>query len=216
MIDEIKATARRHLASEGANLSLRAVARDLGMVSSAVYRYFPSRDALLTALIVGAYDALGEATERAEATVARRDPRGRWLASCHGVRDWARTHSSEYALIYGSPVPGYTAPQDTVGPASRTPAVLGAILRDAVAAGGVPAARGERLPRALRADLKRMAADPRFSGIPEPVLARGMTGWIHLFGTVSFELFGRLDQVIGDSDLFFDYQIRTMATQIGL
>jgi AcrR family transcriptional regulator len=216
LIDEIKATARRHLASEGANLSLRAVARDLGMVSSAVYRYFPSRDALLTALIVEAYDALGEATERAEAAVARRDLRGRWLASCHGVRDWARAHPSEYALIYGSPVPGYTPPRDTVGPASRTPAVLGAILRDAVAAGGVPAARGERLPRALRADLKRMGGDPRFAGIPEPMLARGMTGWIHLFGTVSFELFGRLDQLIGDNDLFFDYQIRTMAAQIGL
>ena len=68
MTEEIKATARRHLAEQGApNLSLRAVAREVGLVSSAVYRYFASRDELLTALILDAYNSLGEAAERAEA-----------------------------------------------------------------------------------------------------------------------------------------------------
>ena len=84
-IDDIKRTARRHLATDGADLSLRSVARDLGMVSSAVYRYFDSRDALLTALIIDAYDDLGEATEQAEAAVRRERP-ARPLArglSCH-------------------------------------------------------------------------------------------------------------------------------------
>src|SRR5215203_3165343 len=119
MIDEIKAVATRHLHNDGANLSLRAVARDMGMVSSAVYRYFPSRDELLTALILDAYDALGEAVEVAEAAVDRADLRGRWLAACHGARDWALARPAEYALIYGSPVPGYAAPDDTVGPALR-------------------------------------------------------------------------------------------------
>ena len=58
---------RRRLASDGATgLSLRAVARDVGMVSSAVYRYVPNRDALLTALIIESYDALGAAAEEAE------------------------------------------------------------------------------------------------------------------------------------------------------
>ncbi|WP_174527125.1 TetR family transcriptional regulator [Micromonospora maritima] len=71
MIEEIKAVARRHLATDGANLSLRAVARDLGMVSSAVYRYFPSRDDLLTALILESYDALGDAVETADADADR-------------------------------------------------------------------------------------------------------------------------------------------------
>src|SRR5213595_544247 len=70
MIDEIKSTARRHLATDGANLSLRAVARDMGMVSSALYRYFASRDELLTALIIDAYNSLGEAAEAGDAAVA--------------------------------------------------------------------------------------------------------------------------------------------------
>src|SRR5688572_33118913 len=90
MIDEIKATARRHLAADGANLSLRAVARDLGVVSSAIYRYFPSRDDLLTALILEAYDGLGAAVEAAEAAVAdRADLRARWFAVGRSARAWA-------------------------------------------------------------------------------------------------------------------------------
>src|SRR4051812_34165194 len=130
MTEEIKAAARRHLAADGANLSLRAVARELGMVSSAIYRYFASRDELLTALIVDAYDAIGSAAERAEAAVDRADLRGRWLTACRAVREWALANPHEYALLYGSPVPGYAAPQDTVPPASRVPVLISGILRD--------------------------------------------------------------------------------------
>src|SRR5262245_424878 len=104
MTEEIKQSARQQLAADGANLSLRAIARDLGMVSSALYRYFASRDDLLTALIIDAYNALGEATEQGEARVPREDLAGRWLAAGHAIRDWAVAHPHEYALIYGSPV----------------------------------------------------------------------------------------------------------------
>jgi AcrR family transcriptional regulator len=143
---EIKAEARRQLADEGPQrLSLRAVARQLGMVSSALYRYFRSRDELLTALIIDAYNALGESAERAVAGVPRADIRGRWRACCHAVRDWALAHPHEYALIYGSPVPGYRAPQETIGPASRVAMVFGRLLADGWSAraadpGGSPAA----------------------------------------------------------------------------
>jgi AcrR family transcriptional regulator len=105
MTDEIKAVARRHLATDGANLSLRAVARDMGMVSSALYRYFASRDELLTALILDAYNALGEAVEKADAAVADRSQlRGRWLAGGRALRGWALANPAEYALLYGSAV----------------------------------------------------------------------------------------------------------------
>src|SRR5258706_9577254 len=103
MITEIKAVARGHLETDGANLSLRAVARDLGLVSSALYRYFASRDELLTALIIDAYNALGDAAEQAEAAVDRADLTGRHAALCHAVRRWAVDHPHEYALTYGSP-----------------------------------------------------------------------------------------------------------------
>ena len=140
---EIKEEARRQVAAEGAQrLSLRAVARELGMVSSAVYRYFPSRDSLLTALIIDAYDALGAAVESADAGRPRSDLRGRWRAICHSVRDWAVARPHEYALIYGSPVPGYRAPQDTIAPASRAGLMLGHLLTDAWASRAIRGANG--------------------------------------------------------------------------
>src|SRR6478752_4870041 len=101
LIEEITEIARRHLARDGAaGLSLRAVARDMGMVSSAIYRYFPSRDDLLTALIVDGYNAIGEVAEQADAASPVGDYPGRWLAVGRAVRDWALAHPHEYALVY--------------------------------------------------------------------------------------------------------------------
>jgi AcrR family transcriptional regulator len=215
MTEEIKAIARRHLATDGANLSLRAVARDMGMVSSAMYRYFPSRDDLLTALILDAYNALADAAEQADAAVDRADLRGRWLAACHAIRHWALDKPAEYALIYGSPVPGYKAPQDTAVAAIRITSVFGRILRDGVASGRLAGRPGERLPRAMRADLRQVRAIEPFD-IPEPILARGFTAWVHLFGTVSFELFGQFNNVIEARDVYFDHQMRQAADLLGV
>jgi AcrR family transcriptional regulator len=206
MTEEIKAIARRHLASDGANLSLRAVARDLGVVSSALYRYFASRDDLLTALIIDAYNALGDTVEAAAASKPREDLEGRWLAIAHAIRDWALARPHEYALIYGSPVPGYQAPQDTVGPATRSAFALVGLLRDGVEL-GLYTGDGEPLPEAVHKDLARMRADTA-PAVPESLLARGMAAWLLIFGTVSFELFGQFETVITDRAAFFDYQMR--------
>ena len=118
--------ARRQLTEVGpAALSVRAVARELGMASSAVYRYFATRDDLITALLMMSYDDLGSVAEEADAAVRhRRDHQGRWLATTKAVRAWARAHPHDYALLYGSPVPGYAAPQDTILPATRVIQVI--------------------------------------------------------------------------------------------
>lgn len=155
----IKDEARRMLAAEGAaKLSLRAVARELGMVSSALYRYFPSRDELLTALIVDAYDSVGAAAEEADARAraAGAPPRARWAEVCGAFRAWALAHPHEYSLIYGSPVPGYSAPLDTVGPAARAANTLIGIVRAAHQGRGIAL---PPLPAALRAEAERMTAD---------------------------------------------------------
>ncbi|MFC7548232.1 TetR/AcrR family transcriptional regulator [Plantactinospora sp. GCM10030261] len=215
MVEEIKAVARRHLATAGANLSLRAVARDLGMASSAVYRYFPSRDDLLTALIIEAYHALGDAVEAADPRLHGDSPRVRWMAVCHAARRWALDHPAEYALIYGSPVPGYAAPTDTVAPAQRPPLVLMGILRDSVAAGQRAPQPADDLPSSVRDDLHAVAAE-FFPGVQVSLLARGMVAWTHLFGAISFELFGRLDKAINDRDAWFVHQAELMADFVGL
>jgi AcrR family transcriptional regulator len=213
MTEEIKSVARRHLAVDGANLSLRAVARDLQMASSAVYRYFASRDDLLTALIIDAYDALGSAAENAEAAIPRPDRLGRWLAVCHAVRDWALANPHEYALIYGSPVPGYQAPRDTVPPATRVALLIGGILRDSPHdTVGTPAAGPLADP--LVAELTAVGAVIA-PGAPPHLLAQGISAWIHLLGAVSFELFGQLNNVVDERRAFFDHQMRSAALLAG-
>jgi len=210
MIDEIKVVARRHLATDGANLSLRAVARDMGMVSSALYRYFASRDDLLTALIIDGYNALGDAVE----SISVPDPtdlRGRWLATGRAIREWALANPAEYALLFGSPVPGYAAPQDTVAAAARTPAALVKIFADGYAAGLLTADAGN-FGADVRADLAAVR-DVVAPGLPESLLMRGMAGWLHLFGAVSFELFGQLNNVIEARDAFFESQLNLIADQ---
>jgi AcrR family transcriptional regulator len=207
---EIKDTARAQLGRVGADgLSLRAVARELGMVSSALYRYFPSRDELLTALITDSYDALGAAAEAADRPGA--EPRRRWASVCHAVRDWARAHPREYALIYGSPVPGYRAPETTVTPAARVPLVLLGVL----AAAGPPATELPE-PQSGLAQQLRSLSDTLPVELPQTVLARALIAWTQLFGMTSFELFGQLVGNVDPSDEFFDHAVAEMADFVGL
>jgi AcrR family transcriptional regulator len=220
LLREITDTARRRLAEHGAaRLSLRAVARDLGMVSSAVYRYVPSRDALLTLLIVEAYEALGAAAEKAEATVARGDLVGRFAATASGIRRWALRHPHEYALIFGSPVPGYAAPADTVGPATRAPRVLIGILLDAAEAfGSTPGPIPGPPPGVVAAIAPVRAHFPAV--VPDALVVRGLMGWTYLIGAVSSELFGHRHDVIGSSETdrkaFFDEEMSLIADFVGL
>ncbi|AGS67927.1 TetR/AcrR family transcriptional regulator [Streptomyces collinus] len=210
----IKDAARRQLAAEGAaKLSLRAVARELGMVSSAVYRYFPSRDDLLTALIIDAYDSLGEAAEAAHAKAGQgADPVRRWTAVCEAVRCWGLGHPHEYALIYGSPVPGYAAPQATVPAAARVGLLLIGIVRDAHQGPGLAALP---LPAELRPEGERMAADLAPDLPPEAAVAL-VAAWAELFGLVGFELFGQFHRVVEDRETFFRHAAVRLAGSVGL
>lgn len=220
LVREIKVEARRQVAEAGAPaLSLRAVARQLEMASSAVYRYFPSRDELLTALIVDAYDAIGGAVEAADAGCERDDFAGRWRADCHAVRAWALANPHEYALAYGSPVPGYRAPQETVGPASRVTLALAAVVRD-TAAGGLlrdpftPEHAPVLFPAAA-AEAKRVGAEG-LEGLPAAAILRALMAWTQLFGAVSFELFGHLLGVVDETAALFDQAVMDMGAFVGI
>ncbi|TCM40443.1 TetR/AcrR family transcriptional regulator [Kribbella sp. VKM Ac-2568] len=213
MSQEIKAVARRHLATDGANLSLRAVARDMDIVASALYRYFPSRDALLTALIIDAYDAVAAAATEADSAVPRDDLRGRWLAVCRAVRTWAIANPAEYGLIYGAPVPGYAAPPDTVKPAARVILLLIDIVIDG--ADRLRPVKASPISAPLRADLRRLI-EQRPGDVMEERLDRVLVAWTHLFGVLNFEVFGRLDDMIEARTEYFDHHMSLMADLTGL
>jgi AcrR family transcriptional regulator len=208
---------RRHLTEYGAAaLSLRAVTRDLGMVSSAVYRYVGSRDELLTLLVVDAYTELGDAVDARLADSRRTAWDTRILAVCNAVRDWALSEPARYALLYGSPVPGYQAPgEQTTEPGTRVILTLLRLVAEGVTAGDVidgPAL--VPVPRPLRADLARVAADVGMEVDPA-VMARAVLLWATLFGAVSLEVFGQYgEDTFAEGSLVFEHQIRLALTVV--
>ena len=154
--------------------------------------------------------------------------RERWIAACHAIRDWARSNPHEYALVYGSPVPGYRAPEATIGPASRVPLAFAGVVRDALAAGELAAPR-EALPvtgalagqaAALSAALAASAASPESSGayasVPPDALVRAVIAWTQLFGMISFELFGQFVGSFEPADALFAYTVAQLTAFVGL
>ncbi len=209
VLEEITTEARAQLARDGAaGLSLRSVARELDMVSSGIYRYVDGRDALLTMLIVAGYDRLGAVLEQAGAGSS--PPRERWRATCLALRAWALANPHEYALLYGSPVPGYAAPQDTIDPATRVYAALAEPLREATPLPDLEPVRGT-----LAGDGERMAVALGLPLAPE-LAVRVLGAWGTLFGLVSLELFGHTHNVVTDHDAFFAHHVDALADRLGL
>lgn len=208
VLADITEVAGRHLAETGpAGLSVRAIARDLGMVSSGIYRYVASRDELLTLLIVDAYGRLAAAVEVAdpgEGTSAR----DRFLAVTAAVRAWALTDPHRYGLLYGTPVPGYAAPAETIDPASR---LYRALLAPLIGAAPVAAPDPSSLPAA---DLAAFGA--LVPGLDPAVAAVAVEVWAALFGAISLEVFGHTSSTLSDPDAWFMSAMQRQATLLGL
>jgi AcrR family transcriptional regulator len=216
---EILAVARAHLAQDGAAaLSLRSIARQLEMAPSALYRYFSSRDALLSALILEAYESLADEAEEASARVFAR-PGGdaeRWVAVPRAMRTWALGHPHEWALIFGTPVPGYRAPEDTVVPYAR---LAGALVRPMVEAKRADRLRMDVLPMEIDNGLRDAVApvtDGLFADMPPRQVVLALQAWSTLIGVISLELFGHWRNTILEPELFFDATIAGAAVVIGL
>ncbi|MEU2253857.1 WHG domain-containing protein [Nocardia xishanensis] len=189
-MEDIKRIGREHLATHGAAaLSLRAVARDLGVVSSAVYRYVRSRDELLTLLVVDGYNALGDAVDEALVD-APDDPAERLRVAGRAVRAWALAEPAWYGLLFGSPVPGYEAPaEQTVDPGVRVIAALLRVFADAYAAGRLAGpTRPVRVSTALAGSFANVR-DEFGLDVPDWLVSRGVSVWSALFGAVSFDVF---------------------------
>lgn len=198
---------RAHLVTHGAAaLSLRAIARELGMVSSAVYRYVASRDELLTLLLVDAYGELADSVERARDAAAG-DWQDRLRAVAHATRAWAVHHPARWALLYGSPVPGYHAPREqTVGPGTRVVGLLFSAIAEGVAAGAVRTSK-VAVPQSLSSDFDRLRAEFEFVA-DDDVVARCLVLWAALVGAISLEVFGQYGaDTFADASVVFDAQM---------
>jgi len=218
-IADIVRLGRDHLATQGAAaLSLRAVARDLGVVSSAVYRYVANRDELLTLLLVDAYGELGDAVDDAVDALPEGDFAGRFKALGRAVRTWALREPARYGLLFGSPVPGYQAPAgQTTPPGTRVIYRLIGILDGAHRAGALTAAAPTAVvPSALSADLEANRSELGLA-MPDELQANGALVWTSLFGAVSFEVFGQYGaDTFRARDELFEHHLTVLAGVAGL
>lgn len=188
VLDAIRAAAHRELVTVGAAaLSLRAVAREVGMAPSAVYRYFPSRDELLTDLVVRAFDDQADAV--AAAAARHRDPRAALRAGMLAYRAWGAANPERFGLLYGAPVPGYAAPPETIRAGTR----VGDLLVGLVSALHVESRTVPPPPvdPTTRREFERLARRRGYD-LPVGVLAVAMDGLVRVHGVTVMEVFGQL------------------------
>jgi AcrR family transcriptional regulator len=216
--DEIKALARQQMATSGtAALSLGAIARAMEMVPSALYRYYASRDDLITALIVDAFDALGQATADADAQVPASNYGARMLAATLAYRAWALANPADFLLIFGTPIPGYDAPPEPTNAAvHRTFSVFQSILHAASAAGSLqPPPEHEQ--QAARQSLGQHTIDVDSQLMLTPVITyTGIACWARMHGLVILEVTKHLQPSIADLASFYRAEMIATLKSIGL
>src|SRR6266702_4063939 len=200
-VAEIKALARAQLAGGGTGaVNLRAIAREMGTASSALFRYFPSQADLISELLADAYAAVAGAVAAAVDACPPGDHAGRWAALCYAYREWSLANPAEFALTHGTPVPGYQAPVQATGPAAA---------RTITTALGVYAAGIQAGP--LWASILAGQAhdyEPRLAGII-------LTAWASVLGYLSAEIFGSLTALVADTGLLYRAHIRAVMTGMG-
>ena len=190
---------------------MRAIARHLAITASAVHYYFPSRQALLDALVVDGFTSLAEALRATYEGAAPRPPGEQWLTVCQAHRAWALDHQAEYLLLYGHD--GACAVKQRnpqVDQAfSRVVSVLFSIMRRAVAAGEIDT---ERIEAAMPASLRRQLAtwrdeDDGGGDLPDGALAACMITYAQLHGAITLELLGHVPPPLADYAALFDLEM---------
>lgn len=199
----IRAAARRQIAEVGGGaLSMRAIAREAGLVSSAVYRYFPTREALLTAMIVESYGNLASALPATEGLAGAEA----WRTLGRGLRAWARSVPHEFQLIYGTPIPGYVAPPETVPAAA---AVAEPFLR--LAPRSAPDAFGDPVLADQFGALGTTFPDADGAG-----LAAVLAELAALIGFISLELSGHFVGTADPADALYEALLSRQVATLGL
>jgi AcrR family transcriptional regulator len=216
--DRIKEAAWAQMAQHGTvGLSLRGISRQLGVTAPAIYNYFPRLEDLITALIVDAFTALAEAMEAADASVISERSYDKIMALCLAYRRWAIEHPVHFQLIYGNPIPGYSAPTEITIPLARRP-FLGMfrwfVRGYETGELTIPNEYHSVPPHVTES----IAAWKEMSGIemPDALVVLLMSGWSRIHGAVMMELFGHIQPLVGEGPDFFRLEIEAFARHMGM
>lgn len=215
--DEIKASAWQLMQQHGtAGLSLRAIARDLGLTAPALYHYFPRLEDLITALIVDAYTSLGETIENAAAAAKPAGYGPQILAGMLAYRDWALANPSAFQLILGNPIPGYSAPDALTTSVARRPILaIGRVMLAAWEAGELTLpAIVTPVPATIAAHMEAFLSAEALP-IPAAVLYLNILALSRIHGIVMLESFNHIQPTIGDVATFYRHEAVAFLTELG-
>jgi AcrR family transcriptional regulator len=216
-LEEIKTLARRQLAELGpGGVSLRAIAREMGTASSALYRYFGSYEDLISALCVDAYTDVADSVAAAVDDRVPDDHAGRWWAVCQTYRRWSLDNPANFVLIFGTPVPGYQAPEEVTGPvATRLLAIPLEVYAASIRAGAADVDHTQ-VPATLEVGslagslLAHTGAD-----FPPRLTLVVLNAWASLLGYLTAEIFGSLPRLVGDIGQLYQAHVRTVMLGMG-
>jgi AcrR family transcriptional regulator len=211
--EAIKETAWKQIAEFGAPaLSLRAIARELEITAPAIYNYFPDRDALVTALIIDAYQSFGDSQLKARDAVPERNRKGRLKAIGMAYRTWAHSYPQRYQLIFGTPIPGYEAPLMEVLPsAARSLSALVSVVEQFRLAGRLNAKSFPKVKREHKASFETWK---KYGGDVDMLsMSVAMLIWSRVHGIVSLEIAGNLPQFGASGDELYLYELHSIAGQ---
>jgi AcrR family transcriptional regulator len=218
---EIKEVAREHLHAHGpSGITLRGIARDIGMTAPALYRYYASLDDLLAAMIATYIDEMSDAMEAARDALPEEAFGERLLAVTRAFRRWALDHPAEFTMVFGAPVPGFSEPEE--GDVRRAGGRLAGIFFRLFAGlwrqrpFPVPADEeiAPELGRPLLAFAGTWAAD--MEAVPLGVLLLYASSWVRLYGLVTMEVFGQTDFLFEDAEPLFEAELTDLSRIVGL
>jgi AcrR family transcriptional regulator len=215
---EIKKVALELMASGGPDaITLRAIAREMGMTANAIYGYFATRDDLVTTLISNVYTSLADSVDAAWDAAPAQHPAARIQAWAHAFRNWALANPEGFRLVYGDPVPGYQPPKGGAAPEAARRVCTGIT---ALAAAAWP-------PAELRysdSDFEWPDFDPglldkvrpAFPDLPPAAVALALRIWSHLHGLVSLQIYGHLQTQALSPDKLFREELAQLIRSLGI
>jgi AcrR family transcriptional regulator len=219
--EEIKGAARRLMAREGtAGISIRGIGREMDLTAPALYHYYPSRDALITDLILDGFNALAQCLEDSRDAAGSLPAAEQLMGVLLAYRSWALGHPIDFQLIYGNPIPGYQAPEEvTVPAATRSFVVIGELITRAMESGPfTPRPEYATIPADFEGILQAQAEQLSAPGLRLLPLALYLTavGWPRIHGIIMLELFNHIQPVVGDADAFYRIQLLDMMGSMGV
>lgn len=213
---QIKAIARQQMADNGtAGISLRAIAREMGITAPAIYNYFPSLDDLITALLVDAFNGLGDAVEAGAVGDSTAD---KLRNAAHAYRAWALASPADFQLIYGNPIPNYKAPAELTIPLARRPLeIFTQILLEGMEQDNwqIPA-HYRTIAATIDAYMQTWMQDSVPSDVPVQAIYTILVMWSRIHGIIMLELFEHISPTVGDVDAFYELEVDIFIEAIGL